>query len=263
MANATFVTLPNRGLITITGNDRVSFLQGLVSNDVEKLEEQKIQYACLLTPQGKFLHDFFLVHEEDKILIDCEGGDRAQDLHDRLKKYRLRSKVDLTVQQKNDVYVVTEGDGDGLPDSLPDPRHFKLGTRSFIRPDNALEESFLEWDKERILLGIPDGSRDMIVDKSTMLECALDKLNAIDWDKGCWMGQELTARMKYRNLGKKHLCTVKLKTVPAPAPFSPLEIDGKTIGDIRSSCGDIALAMIKDEFVESLKDDQHSLRILG
>ena len=258
MSNTAFVSLPNRGLITLTGDNRIDFLQGLVSNDITKLEDQKIQYACLLTPQGKFLHDFFMVWDGDKILIDCEGGERATDLYERLNKYRLRSKVDLSVEEQNEVFAIMEGDEIGLPD----PRHFRLGTRNFIKPDNAIEESFLEWDKERILLGIADGSRDMIVEKSTMLECSLDKFNAIDWDKGCWMGQELTARMKYRNLGKKHLRTIKLTTVPAPAPFSTLEIDGKTIGDIRSSCGDIALAMIKDESLETIKNGD-LYRILG
>ena len=103
----------------------------------------------------------------------------------------------------------------------------------------------------------------MIIEKSTMLECGLDQFNAIDWDKGCWMGQELTARMKYRSLGKKRLRAVIFKTAPAPSPFSSLEVNGSIIGDMRSSCGNVGLAMIKNEFVESLKSDDHQLRILG
>ena len=247
MSQPYFVTLPNRGLIHLEGDDRVEFLQGLVSNDVTKLEKQRIQYACLLTPQGKFLHDFFLIHGDEFILIDCEGGKRAEDLYQRLNKYRLRADVKISVEKTNTVYAsVDENIG------LTDPRHFKLGTRSFEKPADGLEESFLEWDRERILLGIPDGSRDMEVERSTMLECNLDKFNAIDWDKGCWMGQELTARMHHRNLGKKHLRAIKFENLPL-APFTDIIIDDKIIGNMRSSCGDIGLAVMKDDFIQEIK----------
>jgi folate-binding Fe-S cluster repair protein YgfZ len=96
-----------------------------------------------------------------------------------------------------------------------------------------------------------------------MLECNLDKLNAIDWDKGCWMGQELTARMHHRNLGKKHLRALRFESLP-PAPFTDIVIDGQTIGNMRSSCGNIGLAIIKDEALEKLKNENNdSLRLLG
>ena len=260
MSKPYFVTLPNRGLITVTGADKISFLQGLVSNDVTKLPRQKIQYSCLLTPQGKFLHDFFLHHiDDDKILIECEGQNRAADLHNRLSRYKLRSDVNLSLEENVQVFALLNAE----ETSHNDPRHYRLGKRVFDRPINALEEGFIEWDKERILLGIPDGSRDMVVEKSTMLECGLDKFNAIDWDKGCWMGQELTARMKYRGLGKKHLRAIQFKTPPAPAPFTPLEINAKVIGEMRSSCADIGLALIKDEYLELIKNEQDFIRILG
>ena len=256
MSEPFYVTLPNRGLIHIEGKDRVEFLQGLVSNDVTKLEQQRIQYACLLTPQGKFLHDFFLTHSDGFILIDCEGGTRAQDLYDRLNKYRLRADVKISIKKNNVVYGAFEKNT-----GLPDPRHFKMGRRSFEKPE-GLEEGFIEWDKERILLGIPDGSRDLEVERSTMLECNLDKSHAIDWDKGCWMGQELTARMHHRNLGKKHLRTLKFDGIP-PAPFSDIEINGKTIGNMRSSCSDVGLAIIKDDALDEIKNGNHPFHLLG
>ena len=256
MSKPSFVTIPNRGLIHIEGDDRVSFLQGLISNDVSKLEAQHIQYACLLTPQGKFLHDFFLHWGNGFILIDCEGGERTQDLFDRLNKYRLRADVKLSFEKDNIVYGAFEQEV-----GLADPRHFRMASRSFEKPE-GLEEGFIEWDRERILLGIPDGARDLEIDRSTMLECNLDKFNAIDWDKGCWMGQELTARMKYRNLGKKNLKTIRFNGI-APAPFSDLMMNDKVIGNMRSSCGDIGLAIIKNSAIEELKNAQHSYRILG
>lgn len=257
MSKPFYITLPNRGLIHIEGEDRVEFLQGLVSNDVTKLEEQLIQYACLLTPQGKFLHDFFMHWGDGFILLDCEGGERAQDLYDRLNKYRLRADVKISIERNNVVYGAF-----GQENGLPDPRHFKMGYRSFEKPE-GLEEGFIEWDKERILLGIPDGSRDLQIERSTLLEGNLDKFKAIDWDKGCWMGQELTARMHYRNLGKKHLQVIKFDGAPL-SPFSDIEINGKIIGNMRSSCGNIGLAIIKDEAIKDLKNDNdHNLRILG
>ena len=256
MSKSFYVTLPNRGLIHIEGDDAPSFLQGLVSNDVTKLEEQRIQYACLLTPQGKFLHDFFMHWGDGFILLDCEGEARAQDLYDRLNKYRLRADVKISVETNHAVYAAFDQET-----GLADPRHFKMGHRSFEKPE-GLEEGFPSWDKERILLGIPDGSRDLQVERSTLLECNMDKFNAIDWDKGCYMGQELTARMHYRNLGKKHLQTIRFKGA-LPAPFSDIELHGKVIGNMRSSCGDIGLALIKDDATEELKNDKHSVRLLG
>ncbi len=234
MSKPFYVTLPGRGLIHLEGEDRKSFLQGLVSNDVMKAGPGKIVYACLLTPQGKFLHDFF-VHEGDGfLLLDCEGGARAKDLYERLLKFRLRAKVQLSVEELHPVYAVF-----GEDVGLPDPRHEKMGRRSFEKPDME-EKPFEEWDRLRISLTIPDGSRDMEIEKSTLLECGIDKLNGIDWDKGCYMGQELTARMKYRGLAKRHLYTVTLSN--HITPFSDLPNGGS----MRSSCGDIGIALLKD-----------------
>lgn len=258
--------LPNRGLIHIEGEDRVEFLQGLISQNVDKLEAAHILYGCLLTPQGKFLHDFFLHHGDGFILIDCEGGARAEDLFERLNKYRLRTKVTLSVEPYQPVYALFNPPLSSPPltgGNLPDPRHFKMGNRTFEKPQDMEAESFEEWDMQRIILGIPDGSRDMEVERSTLLECNIDKFNGLDFDKGCYMGQELTARMHHRNLGKKHLRSVKFKGTAPPAPFGDLEMDGKVIGSMRSSCRNIGLAVIKDDAIEELKNDTNSLRLLG
>jgi len=237
MSKAFYVTLKNRGLIHIEGEDRKTFLQGLITNDVTKLEPGKILYACLLTPQGKFLHDFFLHEGDGFLLLDCEAGDRAQDLHDRLLKFKLRYKVQLSVEHTHPVYAVFGGE-----EGLSDPRHDLMGRRSFEKPRNAEEQPFDYWDRLRISLAIPDGSRDIEIEKSTLLECGIDKVYGIDWDKGCYMGQELTARTHYRGLVKKHLRTVDI-VWNAPAPFSDLPNGGS----MRSSCGDVGLALLKDD----------------
>ncbi|NCT40357.1 MAG: folate-binding protein YgfZ [Alphaproteobacteria bacterium] len=226
-----FVKLKNpdhqRGLIHIEGPDSRDFLQGLITNDITKLTKAAPLYACLLNAQGKFLHDFFLIEGEGVILIDCEGGARAQDLYRRLSMYRLRADVQISVEEDIDVYAIF-----GAKLGLPDPRHPDMGNRSFEKP-NLDERPFDIWDHKRIILTIPDGSRDLIPEKSTMDEASMDQLNAIDYKKGCYIGQELTARMHYRGLGKRKLETIKLDTIP----------DGAAL---RSSCGDIGMALVKN-----------------
>jgi folate-binding protein YgfZ len=236
MSKPFYVELPNRGLVHIEGNDRVAFLQGLVSNDVTKAAPGTLVYSCLLTPQGKFLHDFFIHAGDGFLLLDCEGGDRAKDLYERLLKFRLRSKVQLSVEEHVPVYVVFQSN-----EGTADPRHSSLGNRSFEKPEID-QKTFEEWDRLRISLTIPDGSRDMELERSTLLECGIDRLNGIDWNKGCYMGQELTARTHYRGLVKKHLRTVKIAG-DAPPPFTDLANGGS----MRSSCGGLGLALMKDD----------------
>ncbi|MCB1721788.1 MAG: folate-binding protein YgfZ [Rhodospirillales bacterium] len=245
-----FVKLKNRGLIHLEGADRHDFLQGLITNDIEKLKQDKMLYACLLTPQGKFLHDFFILEGKDFTLLDCEGSDRAHDLYERLLKYRLRKDVQISVEEHNDVYATF-----GSETGLPDPRHPDMGYRTFEKPEDLPEAPFEEWDRRRIQLTIPDGSRDLIPEKSTMDEGNMDRWNAIDYQKGCYIGQELTARMHYRGLGKKHLKTVKLKPSLRANEYkrsnpenwiatsaSPPRND---IIELRSTCGDIGIALVK------------------
>lgn len=257
MSKAFYAPLKNRGLLHIEGQDRYDFLQGLVSNDVHKVKSDKIVYACLLTPQGKFLHDFFILEGDGFLMIDCEGGTRALDLYNRLKRYTLRADVFLSVEENNAVYAVM-GESDL---GIVDPRYFKMGRRIFEKPDLP-EASFDEWDAERIALGIPDGSRDMEVERSSLLECNIDKLHGIDWNKGCYMGQELTARMHHRNLGKKHLYTI-ISDTALPTPFSDIHLNGVLAGNMRSSCGNIGLALLKDDAIQGFNNDKNSLRILG
>ncbi len=224
-----FVKLKNRGLLHLEGEDRHPFLQNLITNDMEKLSPSTPIYACLLSPQGKFLHDFFVIEGNDFTLLDCEGGQRAEDLASRLNIYRLRADVQISVETQNEVYAVFGTHAYGLPD----PRHRDIGSRTFEKPDMIEEKRFEAWDARRIALTIPDGSRDLIVDKSTMDEAHMDQLNAIDYNKGCYVGQELTARMHYRGLGKKHLKTVTTDNLPEKA-------------DLRSTCDNLGIALIRD-----------------
>ncbi len=237
MSKPFYITLPNRGQIHIEGEDRHGFLDSLISNSVKIIPEGHCVYAFLLTPQGKFLHDFFVHNGHGFLILDCEGGTRAHDLYERLLKYRLRSKVQVSAQESVPVYAIF-----GADLGVPDPRHIDMGRRSFEKPLGMEEMPFSVWDMKRISLCIPDGNRDFEIERSTLDEGRIDTLNGIDWNKGCYIGQELTARMKYRGLGKKHLYTVSITDGKNYAPFTDLPNGGQ----MRSTCGDIGIALLKD-----------------
>ncbi|MCK6417524.1 MAG: folate-binding protein [Alphaproteobacteria bacterium] len=239
MQSAFFITLKNRGLVIVSGSDRFDFLQGLITNDIRLLQSQPCIYACLLSAQGKFLHDFFITQHGDDLWLECEGGARAEDLHKRLSQYKLRAQVGLSIKPHMDVFVILNplAGGSGIKaegDLYPDPRHPDLGDRAYTKP--ALpEQNFEFWDERRIRLRIPDGSRDLVVGQSTLDEGRMDTLHAVSYEKGCYVGQELTARMHYRGLGKKHLDVVAIKDGDAVA------------GELRSRCGDIGLALVRSD----------------
>jgi folate-binding protein YgfZ len=253
--------LPNRGVLALTGEDRVGFLQGLVTNDVRLAAPARIIYACLLTPQGRFLHDMFIYAEADRLLLDCEA-DRRDDLCKRLKMFALRAKIGLADVTEDYGVEVGWPAGEGLVD----PRHSELGTRNLLLsssrdliagPSGAelgpvvkpRDDSMIDtYDRHRLSLGIPDGSRDMPPGEALPMENNLDALHGIAWDKGCYMGQELTARMNYRGLVKKRLRRVMIAG-PLVAAGTILRVDGKEIGEMRTSNGDLGLALVRVDFV--------------
>jgi folate-binding protein YgfZ len=267
MAQGNFAVLEDRGVLAVSGADRRSFLQGLVSNDVEKLAPDRALYAALLTAQGKYLHDFIMADEGQAIWFDAEAA-RLADLRRRLSIYRLRAKVAL--DERPDLAVAAVfGEGalallglSGEPGTarqleggivLVDPRLAELGVRAILPRDTlrpalvALglsEADFAAWDRHRLALGIPDGSRDLVLDKSILLEAGFDELHGVDWQKGCYVGQELTARTKYRGLIKKRLFPVRIEG-PAPAPGTMVMLDSHDAGELRSSCDGLGLALLR------------------
>ncbi len=247
--NAYFTTLPGRGMIKITGPDAKSFLQNLVTNNMDRIEKDGVIYACLLSPQGKFLHDFFISPTDDGYLLDCEGGERTQDLVKRLSLYKLRADVEITSRDNAEIYAIVSPHMEPEDDNVvfyPDPRHAEMGYRILRKPDDLPEKPFDIWDTHRIHLTIPDGSRDLVPNSSTMDEGRMDQFSAIDYEKGCYIGQELTARMHYRGLGKKHLYTVEGHDLPEPG--EPIIYNGKVVGEMRSRCGLVGLALLKENY---------------
>lgn len=244
-----FTTLPGRGVIRVAGPDRRAFLDALVSNDLGLLDTQGAVYACLLTPQGKFLFDFFVATEGESLLLDVEGGARLAELARKLTMYRLRSRVEIAAEDGVPVYAAANK----FPGAARDPRHADLGWRGFAKPDGA-ELPFEAWDAHRIRLGVPDGSRDMEVGQASLIECGVDRLHGVSFAKGCYIGQELTARMHHRGLAKKHLRPVAFDG-PPPATGADLTVAGAFAGTMRSSCGHIGIAMLKDEAAATLRAD--------
>jgi hypothetical protein len=239
--------LPDRAVLELTGEDRVSFLQGLVSNDVTEAGPGRAVWAALLTPQGKWLADFFIFADGDRLLLDCEAEQRPL-LTKLLSRYRLRSKVSIALA---DVPVFAAWDGAPPAGGVqaPDPRLPEAGWRILGEVPGA-NASAEDYDLHRLRLGLPDGSRDLEPEKSTLVESGFDELHGIGWDKGCYMGQELTARTKYRGLVKRRLTPVRVEG-KLPPPGTPV-LDGEAeVGTIRSSRGDRALASLRIEAIHA------------
>ncbi|MCS6853798.1 MAG: folate-binding protein [Elioraea sp.] len=196
--------LPARGVVSVCGPDSRVFLQGLVSNDVSQVAPgQPAVWAALLTPQGKWLADFFLIAHGERILLDCERG-QASWLVAHLARYRLRARVEIA--DESDRWAVFAAWGETAPGGLAarDPRLPEAGWRRLAQPGTVLcDATEADYDRHRLTLGLPDGSRDLESGRTVLLEAGFDELNGISWTKGCWMGQELTARTKYRGLGQK------------------------------------------------------------
>jgi folate-binding protein YgfZ len=197
------------------GEDAFTFLQNIISNDLSLLlQPTDLIHACLLTAQGKYLHDFYVRRDADHFILNCEAGARGDDLLKRLTLYKLRADVSFHLEH-------IEPPADAIP--------------------------FEQWDETRIRLGQPDGLRDAELGVSTLAELNLDQV-AVSYTKGCYVGQELVARMHNRNLGKKHLVPVEFDTAPPP---HGTEIEN--FGQMRSSCGNLALIMMPRVIEDNLK----------
>ncbi|MCX7372117.1 MAG: folate-binding protein [Alphaproteobacteria bacterium] len=230
--------LPARAVVEITGEDRVTFLQGLVSNDVAQAAPGRAVFAALLTPQGKWLADFFIHASADALLLDCEAA-HAPMLVQRLSKFRLRSKVAL--RETALPVLVGWGDAPPPPDAAPDPRLAQAGWRAL---SGDAPELSAEYDAHRLGLGLPDGSADLRAEQTVLLEAGFDELHGVSWEKGCYMGQELTARTKYRGLVKRRLVPVRV-TGPLPAAGTPITLDGAEQGEMRSGRGTLGMALLR------------------
>jgi folate-binding protein YgfZ len=240
-----------RSVIRLGGADRYAFLQGLVSNDVALCVPEQAIFAGLLTPQGKFLHDIFIVDQGEDFLIDCEAA-RADDLLRRFAAHKLRAKITLeNAAAEFDVWAAWNAPPPNAPGVYiyADPRLPELGARMIVKKGvtpKGERVPFEAYDRHRRAHGGTDRRSDLIVEKSTLAEGNFDFLNGISWTKGCYMGQELTARLHYRGLVKKRLFPVRIEGA-APAFGAAVKFGTEDVGDMRSSCGDLGLALLNVE----------------
>jgi hypothetical protein len=271
----TCAALPDRGVLRVSGEEARTFLQGLISNDVRRLAPERAIYAALLTPQGKFLFDFLIAETSEGLVLDVEGSRRA-DLLRRLALYRLRAKVrieDLGAEWRVFALMgegaaarlgLSAGEGSARPFAagvvFVDPRLSRLGARALVPAGG--EEALLaagfvpapaaDYERHRLALGVPDGSRDIQVDKSFLLESNAEELHGVDFDKGCYVGQELTARSKFRGVIRKRLFRVDVDG-PLPAPGTPIVLGAKEAGVMRSGQGSVGLALLRLELVDEAR----------
>ncbi len=222
----------DRMLVQISGADATRFLQDLVTNDISTGE---LVYAALLTPQGKYLFDFFVFQRDEAWFLDV-ASDRAQALAQRLSMYKLRADVtiaasDLRVFQLWDTAL-----------GFADPRDPALGRRHYTN-DAPVMGQFSGWEALRIAHCVPKTGVELVADESYILECGFERLSGVDFKKGCYVGQEVTARMKHKTALRKGLAKVSLEG--AAQPGTPIMAAGKEAGVLHSVAGQSGIAYLR------------------
>lgn len=243
-----------RGVLRMSGPDARAVLQGIATNDVETVAADRAVYAALLTPQGKYLFDFFLVADGADVLIDA-ALDRIEDLSRRLKMYSLRR--DARIERDPDLRVFLAWMRDGAPregktapplhpgaTALPDPRDARLGWRVYgATPPEIPTASRADYDAVRVALVIPESGRELLAEQTYILEAGFERLNGVDFRKGCYVGQEVTARMKHKAELRKGLVAVRV--AGAAAEGAELTAQGKPAGRLFTQSGGRGLAHLR------------------
>lgn len=236
--------LSDRAILSVSGPEARAFLQGLITNDIEAAKPGHPIYAALLTPQGKILFDFLIFDQDGELILDVSAAQRDA-LLKRLTMYRLRAKVEL--KPRDDLAVVARWDAAGS-----DPREALLGSREILAAGAASGGD--DYLSHRLALGVPEGT-DFGQDKMFALDAGLDELHGVSFDKGCYVGQELTARMKHRGTARKRLLPIEtLDGGALPAVGSPVMAGGRDLGEIASVYGNKGFALIRLDRLEEAGD---------
>lgn len=262
MSTCQTAKLADRGVIRIAGADAVKFLQGLITNDMDRVKPGACVHAGLLTPQGKILFDFFIVAGRGGYLLDC-ARDQVANLLQRLGYYKLRADVDiLDLSDEHEVWAVWNGRPE-IPGALgyfPDPRLAALGARLIVPQDTGpapgcAAAGEADYHAHRIALGVPEGGRDYAFGAVFPHEADFDQLNGIDFKKGCFVGQEVVSRMEHRGTARKRIVPVEGET--SLAPGAAIAAGEASLGSIGSVSGARALALVRLDRAESaLKEGQ-------
>ncbi|MDG7055696.1 MAG: folate-binding protein [Wolbachia endosymbiont of Menacanthus eurysternus] len=243
-----YIPLQSRGVIVLYGPDTRDFLQGIITNDVNKLDSQKAIYSLLLSPQGKYLYDFFLIRYGKYILLECENVYLQQIIEklDLLKTY-LKVKIkDVSSLYKVGIWFNTKStECDESQIIFQDPRHKSLGMR-IIHKGEIKEPAgdFTQYEKVRIQNLVPDGARDMVQNSSFPLQYLIDKVNGISFDKGCYIGQEVVNRMSRQETFRRKLYFVEGNSALPNIGTKVTNENNEEIGELRSSVDNIGLALL-------------------
>ncbi len=245
------IKLDSRGIIEVSGKDAASFLNNLLTNEILNLSPNSAKFCALLTPQGKFLFDIFIFQTNDNsFLLDSS---HPEELFSKLMMYKLRA--DVQISRRDDLAVFASTGDQGQYIAFPDPRDRSLGFRIFAPPETPQTQTIDTYESLRLSLGIPDLSRDLIREQDFALEGLLDELGAIDFQKGCYVGQEMTSRMKRRGTLKQKLCRFRAQTL---IPFGAKIMANDTeIGEIRTNNGEYGIALLRfDRWREAAQNGQ-------
>ena len=239
-ANAMAAQLKSRSLVGVIGPDWREFLQGLLSQDVETLQDGSLRFGALLTPQGKLLFDLFILGRDDGCWLDV-AADRRDALIQRLTIYKLRAKVEIAAVEAP-VWALWGDDAPGWP---ADPRLPALGWRGYgVEAPAADITDEAAHDAMRLGLGVPDPARDCPPETAYPIEANFDLLNGIDFQKGCFVGQETTSRMKRRGAIKTRMLPIDFN---GPAPAFGAEILAGTLraGEVHTGADGRAMALLR------------------
>jgi len=266
MRECSIARLPDRTVLRVSGPGAGAFLQGLVTNNVEKVTATRAVHAGLLTPQGKILFDFFIVADGESFLLDV-AQDKAAALAQRLGFYKLRAAVEITAEPD---FAVAACWG-ALPQppagiiSYADPRLPELGVRLLVPAGADLAAldcataSESDYHARRIGLGVPEGGRDYSYGDAFPHEAMFDQLDGVDFKKGCFVGQEVVSRMEHRGTARKRIVTIEGE---GPLPESGTEITAghAAIGTLGSMSGTSGLALLRLDRAEEAEARGDQLR---
>ncbi|WP_424933633.1 YgfZ/GcvT domain-containing protein [Amaricoccus macauensis] len=240
----------DRAVLVVGGADAEKFLENLVTNRIAGMAEGACVYTALLSPKGKYLFDFFVIRRNGEFLIDVKA-ERAQALAQRLAMYRLRADVTIG---STDLQVV-QGLGEAPEGSVADPRSAALGWRAWVGDGRAFLDGIagLEpdmWTAHRIAHGVPETGAELVADDAYILEMGFERLNGVDFRKGCYVGQEITARMKHKTELRKGLVRVQVEG-QAPECGTAISVGGKEAGVLYSTFGGEGLAHLRFDRMEN------------
>jgi folate-binding protein YgfZ len=250
--------LSDRGVVKVSGSDARDFLNGLLTTDVTLLRPGLGRFGALLTPQGKIITDFLITEAPSGhgggFLIDCPRA-LAQALADKLGFYRLRAKVEIeNLSDSLGALAAWDGDPALKPDlAFADPRNVALGWRILVPGELAQKAADLigaemvdssAYDAHRIASGVPRGGLDFIYGDAFPHETNMDRLHGIDFDKGCYVGQEVVSRMQHRGTARTRTVRIVLDG-PAPEPGAAILAGDKPVGTMGSTAGHQGLALIR------------------